>query len=164
MDTNEWLRSFTDDHTKTIAARAGISDRTLRHQMQTSGINVENVIRIANAYDQHPLRVLINMGIVDESWANAADIEGALRRADDEQLTDEILRRMKVAPNPDWDEPVGDLAAKRAALSQSNEQGHPSPDDEDDGTVREWTDHDHAADSSPDEDALREEEGADPFD
>lgn len=155
MNTAEWVRSITDDHTKDIATRAGISDRTLRHQMSVGTISVENVIRIANAYGHNPLRVLINMGVADESWARIEDIEGALRRATDEQLTDEFLRRLKVAPNPEWDTSVGDLEAARRA-KESNCQVPPRPADEEDDTSL-----GRVAYSGEDEDAQRQKEDGD---
>lgn len=148
MNTTEWLANITDDSHTAIAAKAGISDRTLRHQIGKGSISVENVVRIANAYGQNPLRILINMGLADESWARIEDIEGALRRATDQQLTDEFLRRLKIAPNPKWDEPIGDLEAARQAR-QSNTQGEDTTP-----AVRDaWDDMpaDAVADDSPEE-------------
>lgn len=164
MDTNEWLNALTGGATaKEIARNAGISERTLQHQVQNGKVSVENAMKISVAYDRHPLRTLIDLGVVDKAWAHVPDVKAALRIAKDVELTDEILDRLNLANyDPIYDEPVDDLAAKRVALSQSNEQGHPSPDHEDDGTVRYWSDHDHAADSSPDEDQAREDARIDP--
>lgn len=156
MDTTEWLKRITDDAPPVIASTAKISDRTLRHQISRGALSLENMVKIANAYGMHPIRVLIDMDLADESWSSVEDIEGALRRATDEQLTDEFLRRLKASPNPEWDEPVGDLEAKRRSRhsprgfdDEQGESGETTP------SVREdWDGEmpaDAVADSSPEE-------------
>ncbi|HAF71983.1 MAG TPA: hypothetical protein DCL06_02720 [Corynebacterium variabile] len=83
---------------------------------------LDNVIKITAAYGYSPIRALIDLGELDAMWTQVPDVEAALRLATDEQLTDEFLRRLKVAPNPEWDTPVGDLEAARRAR-RSNVQG-----------------------------------------
>ena len=56
------------------------------------------------------------------------DIEAALLLADDEQLTDELLHRIHATPNPKWEEPFGDLAAKRSIKAIENVTSAPYVD------------------------------------
>ena len=51
MDTNEWLNTLTGGATaKEIARNAGISERTLQHQVQNGKVSVENAMKISVAY------------------------------------------------------------------------------------------------------------------
>lgn len=94
MNDIDWLQAITDDSTATIAVKAGISKRTLNHQIAREHLSVENVLAIAMAYDHHPLRALIDLGHVDPAWSQVPDVVGALRLASDYQIADEVLRRM----------------------------------------------------------------------
>lgn len=119
MNIHELLAKITGDSGRSIAKKAGLNERTVLHQISKDRMPVENIVTIAATYGYSPVRALIDYGVMDESWANIPDIEGALREASDEQLADEFLRRMKLAPNPEWNEPVGDLEARRRARRTS---------------------------------------------
>lgn len=131
MDIHELLAKITDDSGRAIAKKLGVSERTILHQISTGRMPLNNVIAIADAYGYSPIRALVDIGELDESWVHVPDVASALRDATDEELTDEFLRRLKAAPNPEWDEPVGDLEARRRSRvagsprSATDEQGEP---------------------------------------
>ena len=109
MDTTEWLDKLTTATTRDIAKRAGISERTLQHQVKAGKLSMENVALIAAAYSVHPLRALIDTGFIDPAWARVPDVEAALKIATDEQLTNEILRRLEGTHAPVYDTPIDEL-------------------------------------------------------
>lgn len=114
MDLHQWLAGITDDNAQDIAARANLPKRTVQHQMNTGRMSIENVIKIAAAYGHHPLRTLIEWGIVDPAWESVPDIEAALRMATEDQLGEEVLYRMKLNPGATvGDKTVDHLAARR---------------------------------------------------
>ena len=56
----------------------------------------ENVIAIAVAYGHHPVGALVDTEYLDEKWASQVDPTHALKEVTEEQLTHEVLRRMKI--------------------------------------------------------------------
>lgn len=94
---HEWLAALTSDSQNQAARRAGIPERTLYHQLGKGSLSVENVLKLAKAYDKHPLRALIDTGYVDPSWAKSEDVISALQQATPTQLADEMLRRIEKA-------------------------------------------------------------------
>ena len=89
MDINEWIGQLTGDTARDIARHTGISERTLQHQLSTGRMSVENAVKISAAYGRHPLRTLIDFGIVDAAWAQVPDIDAALDLATDDKLMQE---------------------------------------------------------------------------
>lgn len=127
MDSRTWIGTITSDAQNEVARRAGIPQRTLYHQLDR-GLSAENIIRIAVAYSRHPLRALIDTGHIDPAWSMAPDVESALLLATDDQLTDEILRRLTTSNAPSvFDTPIDEL-------------------------ITPGSDYEAVADSSPDED------------
>lgn len=116
MQHTDWLATMTGGASlRQIARTAGIAYSTLNTQTSRGHLSAEHVIAIAAAYNAHPVRALIATGYLDADAAHAPDIEAALRLASDEQLTDEVLRRLKLIPrHPDYDTPVDELARRRA--------------------------------------------------
>lgn len=108
MQPREWLDTITADGLNEVARVAGIPQRTLYNQLDKRSLSAENVVKIAAAYRVHPLRALIDCGLVDAAWEQVPDVEAALRLATDEQLTDEVLRRLK-AGSPSFDTPIDEL-------------------------------------------------------
>ncbi|MDK8889877.1 hypothetical protein QQA05_00410 [Corynebacterium macclintockiae] len=146
MNANEWLEQITPDSVGIVAKKSGISPRTLHYQIAENKLSVENILKIAVTYNQHPLRALIKTGELAEHWSNAHDIEGALAAATDEQITDEVLRRMKLGSTA-YDVPIDELATRRKSNTVQPVEYDPLT---------------AVADSSPDEDALRaQQEGND---
>lgn len=170
MEHTEWLASVTDrDSARTIAKRSGVPGRTVLNQMEKGRLSAENVIRIADGYGQSPVRALVDTGFIDEQWAETVDPITALRQVSEEDLADEVLRRMKLpGAHEVLDTPVDELDARRG--EKSNDQvppaKTPSPPPEHDGTVREFDlqPGTYAADSSTNEGKAREERGEDPID
>ena len=112
MNFGDWLKKITDDSIPAIAQKAGLSTRTLQHQVKNNTTNLENVIKIAEAYSVNPIRELIDLSYIDEIWARIPDIEGALRLASDTQLTDEILRRLESGSDA-YRRPIDELVEER---------------------------------------------------
>lgn len=159
MEHTEWLRQITEDSVRATAKKIDIAPRTLATQIEKGRISPENVIAIAVAYDHHPVGALVETGYLDAKWAEQVDPLRALRTVSEQQLADEVLRRMElgVERGGALDTPIDELATKR----KSNTTPGVPDGVYTDGTVEEWDDTlPHAADSSPDEDQLREEEGA----
>ena len=164
-DFRHWLRDLTGRSATAsdIAQRLGVSRTTVTRRLVNDELTADELITLAVAYDVNPLQALVDLGrITDQQVWDYLESEGQLvETADEGALAIELARRLNPATMaPELDE----LAARRAALSQSNEQGHPRPTDEHDGTVSDYQPHLAAADNSPDEDQLREEAGADPLD
>ena len=155
----EWFEATSSDSVRSAANTIGIPQRTLAAQIEKGRISPENVIAIAVAYGHHPVSALVDTGYLDPKWAEQVDPARALRAVTEQQLADEVLRRMEmgVERGGALDTPIDELSARRSKTATPVV----SDDDYSDGTVEEWDDTlPHAADSSPDEDQLREEEGA----
>ena len=137
MDARKWLDTITDDQPGTIAKKAGIPRRTLYHQLERGEFPIDSIIKITDAYGANPVEALMEIGVIDRVWANVPDIIAALRLASDEQLTDEILRRLKRG-SKSFETPVDELMERRS--------NKPTP------AIRAVSDDDlpYVADSSPD--------------
>ena len=148
MELNEWLSRITSgDSTNEIAAKSGVPSRTLHHQISNSRMSLENKIAISVAYGHHPLRTLIEWDFVDAAWEQVPDIDAAIRIATEEQLADEVLRRMRIGIDSDeFVTPIDQLAERREKNSNKPEQ--PVSSDGYDPLK-------HAGYSGPDEDAMR---------
>lgn len=147
MELNEVLAKITSDSGRVMAKKSGITERTLLNQISNQRMPLDNLIKVADTYGYSPIRALIDIGAIDEAWTHVPDIDAAIRLADDEQLTDELLRRIQAAPNPMWEEPVGDLEAKRRSKNSNKPEQSVSSDGYD--PLK------HAGYSGPDEDAMR---------
>ncbi|MGV0399413.1 hypothetical protein ACUY20_03515 [Corynebacterium segmentosum] len=155
----DWYRRVTrGDSNRHVSSRAKISDATLGRQLKANELSADLIIKIAQAYNESPVVALVDLGFVSARWLQEVGTTTALTRASDEELTDELLRRLRLLD----DHPIDDLAARRAGAPVSD----PSASvDDDDGIVRDFDwEEPHAADSSPDEDKLREERGEDLID
>lgn len=114
MELNQWIAELTDDTAQDIAKKAGLPKRTVQHQLNTGRMSLENIVKIAVAYSRHPLRTLIEWEVIDPAWASVPDIEAALRLASEDQLGDEVIRRMKLNPDSVGNHTVDELAARRS--------------------------------------------------
>ena len=155
--TTWFKRVSRNDSNRRVAERANISDATLGRQLKAGELSADIIIKIAQAYDESPVVALVDLGFISAKWIQEVGTTTALSRATDEELTDELLRRLQLIS----DEPVDELARRRSSQAEV----HVRSDDYDDGTVRkfDWSEP-HAADSSIDEDAERERRGEDPVD
>ncbi|WP_312715530.1 hypothetical protein [Corynebacterium flavescens] len=158
MTHRTWFTESTSGDTVNAAAtRAGIVQRTLDRQLGRNEITAENVIKLAVAYGIHPVRALVDTGYLDEKYARAVDPASAIRMVTEDELADEVLRRMTIGVKTDaLVTPADELAARRLETATPDVRG----DEYDDGTVRDFDyDEPHAADSSPDEQEEREKRG-----
>lgn len=138
----DWYRRVTrGDSNRQVSSIAGISDATLGRQLRAGELNADMIIKIAQAYDESPVIALVDLGFVSARWMQEVGTTTALTRATDEELTDELLRRLRLIE----DTPVDELAARRSNNTS------PVFDASDSMPLS------AVADDSPDEDALREE-------
>lgn len=115
MEHSEWLHATTNgDSAREIGRRTGISFRTITSQITRNNISAENVIEIAAEYGRHPVRALVDCGYLGASYATTTDPATALRMVSEEDLADEVLRRMKLdGEHEAFTTPVSDLNARR---------------------------------------------------
>lgn len=156
----DWYKRVTrGDSNRHVSSRAKISDATLGRQLKANELSADLIIKIAQAYNESPVVALVDLGFVSARWLQEVGTTTALTRASDEELTDELLRRLRLLD----DQPIDDLAARRAGAPMSGP--HASLDD-DDGIVRDfdYSPDEYAADSSPNEQEEREKRGEDLID
>lgn len=135
-----WYQTVTKgDSNRQASEKAGLNNATLGRQLKAGALSAENVIRIAEAYGESPIVALVDLGFMSSKWMNEHGALTSLRKASEEELTDELLRRLHLLS----DESVDDLAEKRSKQAMSDAHGS-IPDTA-------------VADSSPDEDDLRED-------
>lgn len=133
-----WYKRVTrGDSNRHVSSRANISDATLGRQLRANELSADLIIKIAQAYDESPVVALVDLGFISARWMQEVGTTTALTRASDEELTDELLRRLRLIE----DEPIDHLAERRRKARMSN----PS-DSMPEGAV---------AYSGPDEDAER---------
>lgn len=135
MEQIEWFKRVTrGDSAREIARRTNLNNRTVARQIGNEEFSTDVIIKVAEAYDESPVIALVDLGFMSARWISEPGVLTALTRASDEQLTDELLRRLRLLP----DEPITDVADMRKAQR--------------DGSVVEFDSRvPHAADSSPDE-------------
>lgn len=106
---DQWISDITNgDSGRKIAKRSGIASATLSRQLAENGLTPETVVRIAHAYGASAIEGLLALNLLAETDVDAASIERALEAATDEQLMDEVLRRMK-AGSTEYDKPLSSI-------------------------------------------------------
>ena len=65
MKHSEWLTTTTGDSVRNVAITIGVAPRTLATQLEKERISPENVIKIAEAYEAHPVGALVATGYLD---------------------------------------------------------------------------------------------------
>jgi len=106
-DIDQWIRRTTGgDSGRKIAKKAGMPSATLNRQLAESALTPETIVKIARGYGQSAVPGLIAYGLLVDSDIAEVSIEDALERAEDEQLMDEVLRRMKGGSRA-YDAPIG---------------------------------------------------------
>lgn len=157
----DWYKRVTrGDSNRHVSSQAKISDATLGRQLKANELSADLIIKIAQAYDESPVVALVDLGFISAKWMQEVGTTTALTRASDEELTDELLRRLRLIE----DEPIDHLAERRKKARMSGPSA--SLHDDDDGVVREfdYSPGEYAADSSPNEQEEREKRGEDPID
>lgn len=133
----EWFKRVTrNDSNRRASDLADISPATLGRQLKAGELSADLIIKIAQAYHESPVVALVDLGFISAKWMNEIGTTTALSRATDEELTDELLRRLRLIE----DMPIDELAERRANVGPEFYA---------------------VADSSPDEDAMRAEEEGD---
>lgn len=159
MNFETWLDNLIGDDTRAIASKkADYAQSTISRQLSRGHLRPETVIALCRAYDRSPVAGLIETGYINDFEIHGPDIEVALREATNEQLLAEIMRRSDPQARYLFGNDGDDGAIGLAP--------HLEPVPDDDGTVREFAydPSEYAADSSPDEQAEREERGEDLID
>ncbi|MEH0147431.1 hypothetical protein V6D40_07140 [Corynebacterium sp. Q4381] len=136
MKHTEWLQRVTrGDSYRRVAEVSGINDRTLANQMRAGELKPELIIRVAEAYDESPVIALVDLGFMSARWMTEPGVLTALARATDEQLTDELLRRLKLIEDVPVDELANERSTNRATeypLSYAANERVPEPEEGDD--------------------------------
>lgn len=138
----EWLDKVTrGDSNREIARRAeGVSDATLSRQRRAGELSADLIIKIAEAYNESPVVALVDLGFMSAKWITEPGVITALSRATDEELTDELLRRLNLLDK----NPVDELAARRNS-NTSPIHVAPLSDDEIADAIREANEQPQAA-------------------
>lgn len=132
----EWFTRVTrGDSNRQVSDRAKISNVTLGRQLKQGELSADMIIKISQAYEESPVIALVDLGFISARWINEFGVTTSLTRASDEELTDELLRRLNLLSN----EQVDELAQRRMSGAH--------------GVMPDMA----VADGSPDEDALRED-------
>lgn len=96
MDTREWLNNVTNgDSLRTIEKKTGVSYGTINSQ-RTTGVSAENVIAVARGYGIPPVSALVVTEFLTPAEVDKGDPKAAIRNATEEDLAEEVLRRMKL--------------------------------------------------------------------
>lgn len=112
----DWYKRVTrGDSNRHVSSRANISDATLGRQLKANELSADLIIKIAQAYDESPVVALVDLGFISARWMQEVGTTTALTRASDEELTDELLRRLRLIE----DEPVDQLAERRKKARMS---------------------------------------------
>ncbi|QOH55217.1 helix-turn-helix domain-containing protein [Rhodococcus rhodochrous] len=110
---DQWVRQTVGDASlRKVAAEAGISQATLARQIREGTLTAESVVKIARAYGVSVADGLQAIGVLTEEDVLPISVEKALQEATDEQLADEVLRRMK-AGNEIYDRPLSEVGMVR---------------------------------------------------
>lgn len=117
MKHQKWIYAICgSDSVRRIAIKSGLPQRTLANQIEKDAISAENVIKIAIAYDAHPVRALVDTGYLDEKYARSVDPATAVKEVSEEVLANEVLARMRRGLQTDaLTTPVDELATRREA-------------------------------------------------
>lgn len=112
------MQSLMDGQSQLDAAKQiGISKSNITRWKDGARAAPDFVVKVARAYGANVLDALVEAEFITEDEAAlkevGPDVAAAIRLATDDQLTDEILRRLKLGSRS-FDTPVDDLAARRS--------------------------------------------------
>lgn len=95
----EWVKATTNGAADLkVSSRAKIAHSTYVRQLQDSALSVENVVKIARAFGASVPDALIAHGIVTKDELSGVALAGTLSDATDQQLLDEMARRLHATP------------------------------------------------------------------
>ncbi|MFW9214215.1 hypothetical protein ACOJA0_03455 [Corynebacterium amycolatum] len=93
-DFTAWLKELAGaDTQKTISQKSGVKESTLSRQLSRGTFRPEMVIALCRGYNHSPVTGLIETGYLNEWETDGVGIPFALRKASNQQLLDEIMRR-----------------------------------------------------------------------
>lgn len=94
MDFHAWLLELIgDDSQRTASTKSGMAESTLSRQLSRGSLRPEMVIALCRGYNHSPVTGLIETGYLNEWETDGVGIPFALRKASNQQLLDEIMRR-----------------------------------------------------------------------
>ena len=107
MDTTEWLNAVTESASiNAIAMRAKVSQSTLSRHARDGALTADEVIRISRAYHYPITQALIEHDLITDDDLRLPAIQASLRDATDQQLVDEISRRLDAGNRAVFDRPI----------------------------------------------------------
>lgn len=102
-----WLELVQQgDSVRSVATRAGVDNSTLSRQIKAGEIRSDMVIRIARGLGLDVIDALVASGHVTAEEAGVTRPSSTLRLATDQQLADEILRRLESVHDRVLDDPL----------------------------------------------------------
>ena len=104
MNKETWFKETVHGDTiAEVALKAGIIKTTAWRQYNNAlGFSAENVILIARAYHKSPVEALVEFGYIRaDEMANGKTV-ARLRDASDDELLQELARRLKENADADW--------------------------------------------------------------
>lgn len=113
MDTTKWLDKVTERASiNSIAMKAKVSQSTLSRHARDGSLTADEVIRISRAYHYPVTHALIEHGLITEDDLRLPAIQATLRDATDQQLVDEIARRLEHGNRAAFDKPLQPVPQK----------------------------------------------------
>ena len=112
MKTNEWLRRVTRTRENEelsingIALKAGTPQPSLHRRVKADNLSLDQILAICVAYRYDLIKALEENGYIDREQALQLKASVALSNATDQQIVDEILRRLSARPAPDFEKPI----------------------------------------------------------
>lgn len=121
MEHTEWFGRTTSGETlRQVAKRADVPLATLSSQTRKGTLKADVIIKVAEAYDESPVIALVDLGFMSSRWITEPGVRTALSRASDEELTDELLRRLKLLDTRPIDQVADDLKNRRSNKSNTD--------------------------------------------
>lgn len=97
--TEQWIAEISGNLNRVQVARASdIPQPTLTRQAQADSLTVENAVKLARAFGVSIPDALVWHGVVTQDELAGVAVVGTLADAGDQQLLDEIARRLALAP------------------------------------------------------------------
>ncbi|WP_341741340.1 hypothetical protein [Trueperella pyogenes] len=107
MEAMNWLTKATKEQSvNAIALKSGLVQSTLNTRAKADSLTADQVIAICRAYRYPVSQGLIDLEFITEEDLKLPSIQATLRDATDEQLVDEIARRLEQGRREVFDRPV----------------------------------------------------------
>lgn len=91
-----WIQETVGEASdREVAKLAGLGQSTLSRQRRDGTVTVDTVVAIARAYQVSVIPALLALGVVTEQDIISFSARARLEDASDEEIADEVLRRMK---------------------------------------------------------------------